>query len=247
MYFRYGNYTFPANTVRLESVRTDPLYDGLMPIGQKKTWSLYIKLYAATLGELNTKIAFMDALFSVEGQVAALLDANRRVTAHILGVGARAGCKATIRPSYEPAVGIEMSKIRSFRVELTAEYDVAIPGLVVRFNETTTIQGDGGPEKDYLECVIGRPIPQTLKQFTKVVVTQTGTIVGRYRRVYPEEWVQEALPGFRVGSLCSVSHGTAELRDGPPGNPVERNFPINYTWVFKAPGFINPRLNRWRN
>lgn len=154
-----------------------------------------------------------------------------------------------MRPSYEPLTGIEMSRIRSFRVELTAEYDtVANPNLVVRFNEVVTVNGDGSPDHDYLECVIGRPIHQVLKQYTKVTVVQTGSIVGRYRYVYPEEYVAPALPiAFRKGNMSSVSRGTAEHRDGPPGFPVERNFPVNYSWTFVADRFINPSINHWRH
>jgi hypothetical protein len=248
MYFRYGSATFPINTFRLEGIRTSLNYEGLMPVGFKRVWALYGKLYSDTLADLNNRIRITDAAFSIQGQAAYILDNSGNITAHHLGAsGSRNGCMVTMPPSYEPMVGIEMSRIRSFRVELSADYDFPAPGLVVRFNESVSIQGNGGPDEDYLECVIGRPIHQVLKQYTKVVYVQTGTIVGRYRHIFPSQWVREAVPGYRVGKLDMINPMTAEIRDGPIGNPVERNFPVNYTWVFKTPAFVNPVLNSWRN
>lgn len=247
MYFRFGSFTFPLNTIRIDGMGSRTIYEGLMPVGQSRTWSIYGKLYGSTEADLNNKIRINDQVFA-EGGAAIFLNNSGAPTAHHLGsVGSRNGCKVISRPSYEACVGIEMSRIRSFRVELQADYDVPMPGLVVRFQEQISIQGDGGPEEDWLECVIGKPIHQVLKQYTKVVITQTGTIVGRYQLINPRSWVQEAAPGYKMRNLSSETPGTAEIRDGAIGNPVELNFPYSYTWVFKAPGLIIPQLNHWRN
>lgn len=248
MIFTYNGVPFPANTVRLEGVGTNTNYEGLMPVGVQRSWNIYGRLFGNSNAELNQKIYLLEQLFASEGGTAGFFYDTGAATAHSLGgAGSRCGVKVTTRPTYENAVGNELGMYRSWRCVMTADYDVNLPNLVVKFSETITVYGDGSELTVYLPCIIGKPIKQILKQYTPVKVVQTGTIVGRYRHVMPEEWVQEAVPGFRQGPLCTFGRGTAELRDGLAGNPVERNFPVSYTWVFEMPGYIPPRYNGWRN
>lgn len=245
MYLNYNGVTIPR--VRFDTIASSTIYEGFMPVGISKSWECLIYLHGANTAAINVAIAAIEQVFSVHGGVARMLDRNGRPTAHVLGDGqSRAGCRVVKPPSYEPAIGIEMGTRRSVRVGLQADYDVRIPNLVVGFSETVSIQGDGGPDIRYKANVIGRPTRLVLRQYTPVRVTQSGSITGRYRLVYPEEYVTELFPGFRNGPECSFNPGTAQERHGVPGRPVERNFPCTYTWVYNLPGQVFVKPNGWR-
>ncbi len=181
MYVRYGNYTHALDSAALV-IQSDAIYDDTGETWERRErWSIAGELLAANTAALTTEINSLLAAYSVNGQTLVLLD-NDGVTetAHKLtSAGTIGGVRVVQPPGFPTGTHGEYSTFRQFRVALEAITRINGAPNLIRWDETVTFQGTGGPRELIHEIRNGSPIRETVSIATPLFAIQQGQAIGR--------------------------------------------------------------------
>ena len=230
MYWKYGNYTHPANEVNLVSVQQYPVYtDRLYRRTSRYRMTIAGELQYATQAELTTKITELMAAYDYDGYEAGLYQDDGTVTRHHLPLNGNliSGPRIMYR-DFPKGDAAEYATKRTFRVVLEAEY-LEVESQLVSFQETLSFRGTGGPLWRMKMYAKGVPKPELLAQKTPQQIIQHGTVVG--------------LQGYPLGFLPAplfpqwehANQRSFNIQSPRRYGNMFLDFPMTYAYVFTLP------------
>ena len=210
-------------------------------VGYTERWNVQGWLTAATAADLTTAIAALHAAFSQDFKDLKL--ANDAVTpnvdtAHVLlNAGSLNGVRVTQAPTFPEGKGAEYATMRSFSLQVEADYEDAGAPELLAFVETLSITGTGGPRFIVQVPLNGAIVPQQVADQTPVMVTQSGSALGLH--TWP------TVPGPLLGDGEHVDRRKVE-RKGPrrTATGAYRDFEVSWSYEFEGaqPTTANPHL-----
>ncbi len=183
MILKYGTFTHVANSVSLVIDRQVWRDDTGRRRGFIETWTLAGRLLATgadLVGNLTTQINALIAAYDVDEQDLTLFESDGTTpTAHILDTSASTGGTRVLSgPSFPSGTGAEYATFRDYTIVVEAKFQDSTEETL-SFTETISVTGTGGKRFVMLPVLRGRPVKQTVLERTPVMLTQSGTAVGR--------------------------------------------------------------------
>jgi hypothetical protein len=246
MYVRRGDYPHEANENRFQ-FRIMPQYaDNNLVVGYKKSVHLEGMLFGANASELATKQAALVAAYtSVTGNFTVLQNDNATEipTYKILGTQTIGGIRLI---SIEFPARDQGEWVTWLKYVIDIEADIGGVGIVggqgggqsvlLSWNESISIRGNGGPRTVIRTPVNGSPVRQVVSQRTPIFASQRGSAVGLYRYPTPP---QPIWPQHRTNPDEEITKDTADTVGGTGNQQQRREFRISWNYQFAAPTSLN--------
>lgn len=183
---------------------------------------------------IRSQIQAMENAYANDGFSGGLLHSDGTLSAHWLSSGdSISGVRVVQPPSFgDSDGGGEYATGRSFTIGLEAEYLISDGDPLVSWEETISIQGNGGPRIVPVETDNSAPRFQVISLATPVIIEQRGSAVGIAG--YPS-------PPATLSGLI-MDNPAAFLSRGTPrqsGNAF-LDWPISWFGRYFAAGLVNP-------
>lgn len=179
MYFRYGNYTHPSNTVNLTQIALKRMYSPRNRLHFDR-WTLYCEGHFCTTGQANIKSQlreFETAYRKVGGaHDVGLYHDDDTKSAHWLGVNGSINGVRVMAIKY-PGREAEYASGRSFALTFQADY-LNAEDTINSFDETVQMIGTTGPRWRLKETFSGPPDVSPENEWTVQKIVQQGKCVG---------------------------------------------------------------------
>jgi hypothetical protein len=210
VFFRYGSYQHASGEVNLtitkESVRSPRGTQDL----ERITYALagvLILADGATQADYDAAIATLEAAYAVDGQNAGLYLDSGAPTQHILySANALGGVRVMRPPSFPRGEKGEFATMRSYTIQLQADFLDNSAGNLKEYAETIRFIGTGGPRFVIQQPMNGQPVKQFVSDQTPCRAVQSGNAVGRFQ-----------VPGFPGPIWPDAEH--QDLREISPSAP----------------------------
>lgn len=178
MYLQYGSYRHDPGEVSIAIVADTEESEEGVPILTRERWSITGELFADTPTELTAKINALQNAYRMPGRDVGLFEDSGLATAHRLtSTGTLGGVRIRQRPSFPEGGGAEYTNRRSYTIVLEAEIPATPDTNLLQLTESLTFIG-GGPQYGWHQPILGRPIPEQIRQATTYTATQEGTAIG---------------------------------------------------------------------
>lgn len=228
MLIAYGSYSHPENETELVSIVKDVLRGTFgQRTGTREQWTLRGRLAAASVSELSTAIAALEAAHASDGlNLTLYTDSGSTSSAHAIQSGRTLGGVKVTGLRYPDGKGAEYSTWRTYEVTYEAEYLSQTGGLDTYAESIEQI--GGGPRDEYVTVLQGPPVKVRVAQQTTFKGRQTGRAVGigAYPTFPPPVWPQHEHVDRRQ-----------LMRDAPQyDNGGQHKFGISWSYEFEAVG-----------
>jgi len=186
---------------------------------------------SAISGLMNT----FETKMLTQDQEVSIANGSGTNVGHVLTTGTALDGVRTMNFSWTNSP-LHMATEAGFTVTFEALYPNTSEDEVVEFNETVTIVGEGGALKPLAPQASTQSIRQTVRQYSDVVVTQSGTVVGRTG--YPNLPSAVILDGdAKQQNLTRDQKSVTQKKDAVL--TYRRSY--SYTFTLPAhPGVVNP-------
>lgn len=179
LYLTIGGLTLPNNTVRVSGRTIRPVEFNRFIVAHDHELSVEGYLYADGPGNISTSMAVLETAVKTPNPAIALYSTDTGLTSHFLANTGTIG--GVVLKSFQFVdTPLHMATQVKFQASWSAIYgNTSETRNIVSLVETVRIQGDGGPD-DVLAPQAGlKSIYQRLKEYTDVMITQSGKIISR--------------------------------------------------------------------
>jgi hypothetical protein len=234
-----GNYGFPVNgalvTSRTEVVRSDS--------GRPLRWRMYLDVEFTLKGSGPAQLSALenaarDALSRPYVDLVLRDDTGIPTSSRLVNADSISGVMVVDGPTFRDGQGPEFVTLRTGRFTAVAEYVFrGAETALVSFTESISVQGNGGPVRNWRLPVNARPIRQEVTPYSIIRYTQQGAAVGHL--IPPARQPPYIDPDLLVNEQDAVSRDVGQPLGKAWINPVTR-----WTYVFESPELIpfNPVL-----
>jgi hypothetical protein len=237
MFLKYGNYTASDGETTVVITKENRLNEAKVPIARVERWTIEGILHANDAAGLTVAINALETAFSVNGRrLALLLPDNSTESAHVISA---ASVPRIMRISYPDGSGPQYVNQRSYSIEIEAEIAIAGSGApggandLLKFEESVSIQGTGGPRRVIREYLNGPPIVQQTAQATAVYATQTGSATGYHGYYKP----MPIWPAHEILDAREITKKNPKATKNQAG-VILTDYEISWNFRFQAPGQI---------
>lgn len=234
-YLQYGAYATDPCTVRATSHNVTPVMYNGFAVAFKRSIGIEGYLYGNGTADLLAKMAAMEAALTLPNQSGGIKYSGGNTQHWLTSVGAIGGVQLENFNWVDSP--LHMVSEAKFQLTLSAEYGNALePQDVVQWDESVEIIGEGGADTP-LATQVGAPsVRQTIADYTDVVVTQSGFVIGRTG--YP------ALPNPLI--VTAGARQVRQTRDLKSRVQIRKGIMVykraySYTFTLPShPGNVNP-------
>ena len=229
MYFQYGSYVHPSNTVNLTQIALKRMYSPRNRLHFNR-WTLYCEGHFCVSGQANIKSQlqeFETAYKKVGGfHDAGLYHDDGTKSAHWLRSNGSINGVRVMALKY-PGREAEYASGRSYAITFQADY-LDAEDTIHSFNETLQIIGATGPRWELVETFSGPPYVKPVNEYTVQRLVQQGKCVG----------VQA--PPLMPGPILPVNYEHLEQRRVTRqsaqqiGRRAKLLYPLQYRYVFSS-------------
>lgn len=229
MILRYGSYQHAQNevaiTISTEELRTqsEVLY------GFRQKWSLtaFPGLQAGNQAGITAAINALINAYSIDGQDLVLyLDDGVTPSGHALLAANTLGGTHVRPPAFPTGSGAEYSTYRSYSFEVWGDVPLTGNNLLLEYEESIEIQGDGGPIRVFIPVALGPWVWQQTTVASVYRVTQSGKAKGLYAYPPPN---QPIWPAYLISQQAGLHYGSPRLRRNS-----YYEFPISWSYPFES-------------
>jgi hypothetical protein len=237
MYLKYGSYSHNTGECDINISRKSEYNDAMNRWAIRERWQINGLLTNPT-GDLSTMQTLTGSLitaYGTEGLDLTFHLPDDSVTQHALYTANCLGGTKVIKPvSFPTGEGTEAITYRT--------YTVVVEGLILvgsetlkSFSETLTFSG-GGPAYGHLECMIGLPVKQKLRNYTIYRVTQSGEAVGilAYPAVPGPIWPPALIKAPRIQRKSPRKYGSSYI-----------DYPTTWSYEFESSAVLVGNPNVW--
>ena len=223
IYVRYGSYQHALSEAAV-SIRQESAYNaGGQQQSVREVWNITGLLQANTSALLTAAVNNLKAAYKIQGQNLGLFYDDGTASSHgVISASTLGGVRVTRGPDFPEWKGAEGATMRTYEIELAADYP-ALNVLLSLFEETLEFEG-GGPRDVFLQPLNGLPQKQRVAESTPYRAVQRGSATG-YRG-----WPLPMAPIFPDAEHRDQRHFSrrSPKRDGPVGAPFYSEFPIEW-------------------
>lgn len=194
-FLNYNGYSHQPGEVNYQ-LHFDPiLNEAEYPVAHKVRIDLLGKIISQKSGnaaqaEISQKIQLLRQAYVSGGDLIFTLNDGSPGPTSIYNNKTLGGLRVIKPPEFPDGGAAQYVTQLDYTIALEAEVPtVTGAGALWSFQESLEFEGDGGSATDVLTPQKGRPVPQTLKQFTPIRAVQRGEAVG-----YLAYWNQVAMP-----------------------------------------------------
>lgn len=235
----YGNYFHANNEVNWTVAWNSSLNRRQEVIDRTCSISISGELHGATQADVTAQVRLLESAYASHYLDFVVYDDNGAVAFSMLNQGSSTGVRVIQPPSYPNSGGGEYSTYRTFQISLSATYpEEANAKLLTDFNESATIVGTGGPRVAWVETQEGDPERQIVRNRTIVRATQSGSQVGKFRRLPPPPPIW---PQFEDEPERSTGQSSGQ----PAGPDSNENFGTSWNYTFTSGGPLVGYPHEW--
>lgn len=233
MQLRYGPKQFPVDGTDV-GVFVSPILDGFgNPIRRLMRLDVSGRFHVTSTADATAQEIALHNALALPYQDLTLFDDGGAATAIRLQNGTSiSGVRIVSGPTFANGTGPEYATIRTFAFSAEAEYMISgTEGRTISWQESVSIQGDGGPLRTYRLAVNGPilPQPQIVYPRTTVSAVQSGQAVGHTGWPAPANPIW---PAFLITRNSGVTR-IAPRRVGNGSRLIE--YPIAWSYQFESP------------
>lgn len=217
-----------------------------VPIALSQRWVITGRLVGDSVADMTTKIAALEAAYSVNHGDLYLLNADMSQSAHKI-ISAQTLTGTMVESLSYPNENDIYSTHRNYVIVITTETDAASqagggggspsgPGQIVSFRESISFRGTGGPRVAVREQRRGPPVRQQVSQSTPIYATQRGQSIGLYG--YPAA-SQPMWPQYEQEADRQIDYDEPEVSAGAGSGQQNRQFATRWSYSFIASQRIN--------
>lgn len=239
MYAQYGDYAFDANEVSFVFSSPAKLDGSGVPYALMPKYALKGTIRIADTGvaatnqaNLTAKLLLFEAAIKTQYRDFVFKDDAGNPTVHKLLNSETTGGVRVLEWGYDDSKGAEYTTYRNFSAVIGAEIpDTTQAGnggnSIIRYRESLTFIGTGGPATEWQEMIEGDPIQQQTAQRTTIRAIQEGSALGY------KTWINPP-PGLYPLSV-ERQRERVYRRDTAQQfvNGVETEFPSSWQYVFQ--------------
>lgn len=232
MYLKYGDYSHSTDECAIVITKESVLDDYGRKVGYKEMWNVSGMLTGSSVSAVTTAIQALETAYSVNGRDLKLLQDDGTETAHKL-VNADSLTGVRIKTlGYPAGAGAEYTTFRNYQIVAEADFSV-LPGSgsdgTIRFQQTISYRGTGGPRKVIRTTLTGMPVAQQVAQRTPIFVSQSGFAIGFSSYPAPAAPI---LPQWEDFDSREIEYVTPQMK----GLLNQSEYRINWTYRFSMPG-----------
>lgn len=251
MYLRYGAYTHALDEANVVISKEQRLTDANIRIGTTERWAISGQIIGSSISDLTTKILAMEAAYAKFNVNLHLLDNDLNETAHKIIANATNGGIVVERIDFPVGDGSEYVLSRSYAIAIRADYGARSanapggnsgggagdggggqPNTLIRYQESLTFRGNGGPRRVVREIRNGYPVEQIVSQRTPVYATQRGSATGYFAPPRPPRTIW---PAFVMNADSEVS-SVSPTRVGVGVSLEQVVYETTWNYQFVSPG-----------
>jgi hypothetical protein len=201
-------------------------------------WDINGRIHGDNAAAVASKVKNLIQAYTTHGLDAGFYVSGGGATPHqVISALTLQGVRVATPPIFPESRGAEGSTYRNYTLALEWEEKPKSNATQepMSYEASIMMQGDGGPDWDYIPGVIGEPIFMPKTEGSKVSVIQRGKIVGRGFYFPPDNPIWPNSPPFH-GPSASIDRYIV------PGPAMERITSWSYTYFFpRSPMIPNPK------
>jgi len=227
----YGRYTFPIGWAALFIARTAEVNDAMQQLAIVEDWTLTGAVLGDTPAAVLSRVAQLEAAFSIHNQdLKILVPDTKQVAGALISRECIGGTRVVTPVNYPNGTGTEYVNRRSFTVTVRGKKETpGASGFLRSYSDTISYVGNGGPSTGHLEPLNGYPIKMQTRQRTLVRATQSGSAVGYL--AYPVA-PTPIFPFDVLNHTIQISYGTPH-RLGDDSAKAYIDFPVTWSYQFE--------------
>lgn len=234
MYFQYGDYKHPDNTVDMTTIMAQRMYSPRNRIAFTR-WTLHCQGHFCVSGQSNIKdqLDEFEAAYEDDWQDVGLYHDDGTASSHVLK-NSRSINGVRVSAIKYPSREAEYASGRSFAITFQADYyrtrvDKKRPeDTIYAFNETVQMVGSTGPRWALQENYAGPPVPVIQNQWTVQKIIQQGKVIGL--EAPPALPAPLLTQNFEHVDKRMVARGSAQK----VGRHMNLLFPLTYRYVYSS-------------
>lgn len=235
MYFQYGDYKHPDNTVDLTTITAQRMYSPRNRIIFTR-WTLSVQGHFCVEGQADIKdqLDEFEAAYEDDWKDAGLYHDNGAVSSHFLD-NSRSINGVRVAAIQYPSREAEYASGRSFAITFQADYFTTRVNhsgpedTIYSFEESVQMHGSGGPRWALQENYAGPPVPVMLNEYTVQQVVQQGRVVSLHTA-----WPAVPSPLLSANFEHMDQRVIARESCQKIGRHMNMLFPLRYRYVFSS-------------
>lgn len=228
MILTYNGYSHPDNEANVIISRAGVAAEDGFIYAYNETWNITGILHGDTDAELVQNMAALLAAYSIQG--GNLTWTKGGVTMHqLVSADTLTGTKVTALPQFPKNTGGELTTFRTYNITVEAEVPFVslnpLSPLILKYEESISTTGTGGPKIGFLPTLTGLHQKQQLTEKSTVTIVQSGmsTGLGAYPTPNTPLW-----PDYEHAERRQINQAATRRRNG-----VDLEYPIHWNYTFE--------------
>lgn len=229
MIVQYGSYVHGQNEVAIALATEELRTKSEVLYGFRQRWTLtaFPGLAAGTQAGITAAVNALMAAYSQDGKdLVFFLDDGVTPTAHSLYNANTLGGTHVRPPAFPNGTGAEYSTYRSYSIEVWGDVPLTQNNLLLEYDESIEVHGDGGPISVFLPVALGPWVWQQTTVASIFRVTQSGRAKGLY--AYPP-FNPPLWPANLLSQQVSLRSMSPRLRRNQ-----YYEYPVSWTYPFES-------------